>query len=294
MTLLNKLSYKVKCTYNNYFWKQTLKNMKQEICVYYSTHPSEDDEINKALSYMKQHTLCTFLSPFIEKYDSKNIAVYKDPKNGLLYVMHEKKKLYFKRSYNPTTVRFCYCGLITEQDLDSPHCYTDSKFKVENKEVLFDIGSAEGIFVLSNIEKVSHAVLFEKDREWVEALEATFAPWAEKITIFPQYVSDHNDEENISIDTFCTTYAHRPDFIKIDVEGAEQTVLNGMENHLNTIPLKIALCTYHKAGDYDQFYEWLSEKKFKITPSKGVMIFLNNIRLLTPPYFRKGLIRAYK
>ncbi|WP_291585642.1 FkbM family methyltransferase [Bacteroides sp.] len=268
--------------------------MKQKIRAYYSAHPSEYKEINEALSYMRQHKLCTFPSPFIEKYNSKKIAVQKDPENGLLYVIHEKKKLYFRRSYNPTTVRYCYCGLITEQDADSPHCYTDSKFKIENKEVLFDIGSAEGIFVLSNIEKIGYAVLFEKDKEWVEALEATFAPWAEKITIVPKYVSDHNDKESISIDSFCTSYPYRPDFIKIDVEGAEQDVLNGMEQHLETIPLKIALCTYHKAEDHSLFCKWLSGKSFKITSSKGVMIFLNDIRSLNPPYFRKGLIRAYK
>ncbi len=294
MTLLNKLRYKVKCTCNNYFWKQTLKKKKREIFAYYSIYPSEDKEISKALSYMKQQMLCTFPSSFIEKYNSRNIAVHKDSENGLLYVIHEKKKLYFKRSYNQTTVKYCYCGLITEQDPDSPHCYTDSKFKVENKEVLFDIGSAEGIFVLSNIEKISHAVLFEKDQEWVEALEATFAPWIEKITILPKYVSDHNDKEYISIDNFCTSYPYRPDFIKIDVEGAEQAVLNGMEKYLETIPSKIALCTYHKAEDYSLFCKWLSGKDFKITSSKGVMIFLNDIRSLNPPYFRKGLIRAYK
>lgn len=294
MILLNKLKYKVRCTWNNYFRERDLKKMKREINAYYSQHPSNDDEIKQAVTYLKQHTLCTFPAPFREKYNSDDIPVHTDDSNGLFYVMYGKKKLYFRRSYNKLTVKYSYCGLLTEQDAASPHCYTDDGFKVGEDEVLFDIGSAEGIFVLENIERISHAVLFEKDKEWVEALEATFEPWKEKVTIIPKYVSDHDDEDNIAIDTFLTDYPYHPDFIKIDVEGAEAAILNGMPKLLETAPLKIALCTYHRAEDHSRFTARLSQKGFKVTPSKGVMIFLNNIRLLTPPYFRKGLIKACK
>ena len=45
-----------------------------------------------------------------------------------------------------------YIDLLTESDIESPHNYTDSEFFLKEDSILLDIGSAEGIFVLSNIE----------------------------------------------------------------------------------------------------------------------------------------------
>lgn len=292
MKLLCIVKYKIRCTWNNLRRKRALARAKQEISAYYAAHPSSNKEVMEAVAYLTQHSLDTFLAPFVEKYSQWQIEVHREPSNGLLYVMHEQKKLFFKRSYNVNTVRRCYRALITEQDAQSPHCYIDSSFQVEAGEVLFDIGSAEGIFPLSNIVKASQVVLFERDREWAEALEATFEPWKAKVTIVPKYVSDKNDAENISIDAFLTGYPHRPDFVKIDVEGAEQQVLNGMAKQMKVVPLKLALCTYHQADDYRLFSTQLSEQGFNLSPSRGVMIFLNEMPHLKPPYFRKGIIRA--
>ncbi|MEG1545829.1 MAG: hypothetical protein RR371_01085 [Bacteroides sp.] len=183
MALLKIIGYKIRCTWKNYLRKKTLKRIKQEIITYYSKYPSNNNEITAAVDYLRQHPLNTFLAPFTQKYNYSQVVVHKDSSNGLLYVIHENKKLFFKRSYNKLTVQYCYSGLITEQDENSPHCYIDNKFKVEDNEVLFDIGSAEGIFPLSMIEKTSRVVLFERDKEWAEALEATFEPWKEKVTI---------------------------------------------------------------------------------------------------------------
>lgn len=47
--------------------------------------------------------------------------------------------------------------------------------------MIADIGSAEGNFSLSNIENVKKVYLFESDKEWIEALEATFRPWRDKV-----------------------------------------------------------------------------------------------------------------
>lgn len=293
MNPFNTLLYKVRCTWKSYRREQALGKLKQEIVNYYSNFPPQNNkEIEDAFEYIRQHPLCTFPGSFSKKYDPNQVVVCKEPTNGLLYVVHEGKKLFFRRSYNATTVRYCYCGLLTEQDADSPHCYTDRQFKIEDNDTLFDIGSAEGIIALSTIEKVGHAVLFEKDREWKEALEATFAPWKEKVTIVPKYVSDYDSEDTISIDSYLTSYPHHPDFLKIDVEGAEEAVLDGMKELLKIAPLKIALCTYHKAEDYEFFTNRLSQQGFRLAPTQGVMLFLNDIQNMKPPYFRKGLIKA--
>lgn len=292
MSLINTLKYKIRCTWKGYFREQAIKKCQAKIISYYSSHPSSDSETGKAVQYISTHPICTFPDQFMEKYKSIPITVYRDSGNGLLYVLHEGKKLYFKRSYNERTVKSLYRGLLTEQDVQSPHCYTSNRFTITTGDVFFDIGSAEAIIPLTHIEKTSHVVLFEKDKEWHEALEATFAPWKKKVTIVARYVSDRDDEDFISIDSFLKTYPHLPNFIKIDVEGAEATVLNGMKQLTeHTHSLKIALCTYHQAEDYQRFTRLFGQRGDRIEASPGVMLFLNDLENLQPPYFRKGLIR---
>ena len=46
-----------------------------------------------------------------------------------------------------------------------------------------DAGCAEGYTSLEVVEEVDHLYLFECDEAWIEALEATFALWREKVTI---------------------------------------------------------------------------------------------------------------
>lgn len=123
-----------------------------------------------------------------------------DSENYLLFVMHHGKKLYFGRDM-VDYVSSIYKGLLIEQDRRSAHRYVDSYSELADK-VLLDIGAAEAIFTLDTIEYVKHAFLFECDEKWLEALTATFAPWKDKVTIVRKYVSDVDDENNVSLDTF--------------------------------------------------------------------------------------------
>jgi len=285
------LKYKAECTWKEYLFQKRRRNLKQEIIRYYTGNHSDNEEILSAVAYLQRHPLNTFPAPFAEKYKEEDIVVEKDSENGLLYIVQEGKRLYFKRSYNAITIKKLYSGLKMEQDMESPHCYMASKFAIEAGDTFFDIGCAEGNMALTYIEKVDHLVLFERDKEWLEALQATFAPWKNKVTIVDRYVSDVDDEINVSIDNFLKTYPHRPNFIKVDVEGAEERVLTGMKELLSQPGLKIALCTYHRQGDYDYFTNKFAPTGAQVMPSKGVMLFLNDIRQMKPPYFRKGLIR---
>jgi hypothetical protein len=264
--------------------------VKRKAIRYHTLHPLAYDGIDDAIAYLRRHTLHTFPHPFIHDYLSQDISVYRDEQTGLLpYVMHEGKKLFFKRSYDDELVSKTYQRLLIEQDARSPHRYAEGAFCVTADDTLLDIGCAEGNFALSSVETAKHVVLFEGDTEWIEALEATFAPWREKVTIIPKWVGDADSNETVCIDSFLRERPADVPFLKIDVEGHEREVLKGAQQLLTSgSPMKMALCTYHLPHDYADFTALLAAHDFSLTSPPGVMLIHTN----APPYLRKALLRA--
>lgn len=295
------LSEKFRSLYNNFknnkrarIENRKSQKYKNEILQYYSTLTDIPNDKKEIISYLSQNPLSVFPYPFTKNYSPTNIKIYYDEQlNNLPYVMHEGKKLYFKRDKKEYKIMREYSFLRLEQDANSPHRYITDTFKINEGDVLIDIGSAEGNFSLSNIEKVKRLYLVEADPGWIEALTATFAPWKDKVTILNKYASDINDDKNISLDALLQ-HEGKVDFLKIDVEGAEQRVLAGATAVINNNKgLKVALCTYHKQDDAETFAKLLTGKRFNIEFSNGYMIFINGDKSqFKPPYLRKGLIRA--
>lgn len=292
MNLFSKLQYKIKSRLNTYKAKQRAEKRSATILSYFRNNEPTDSEFKSAVAYLKDHPLCVFPDSFTDKYNYKDIEVFKDTSKDLLWVNHDGHRLYFKRSYNITTVKLLYNGLLAEQDPVSPHRYTTEGFDLKQDDILLDVGSAEGIFTLSNITILQKAYLFEREPEWVEALEATFAPWKDKVEIISKFVSDIDNTENICIDTFLSDKSDVPTMVKIDVEGAEDRVLKGMEETIKHHHPNIALCTYHKQHDFSKFNTYLSERGYATSTTKGLMFFLSEDEKLSPPFFRKGLLRA--
>lgn len=292
MKLFRKIKYKIKSTVKSKAFGAKQERLRKKILAYYNENPSQDVELNFAVKYLSNHKLSNFYGDFQKKYNYKDVEVYTNKESGLPYVLVDGKKLYFKRSQNKCTVQLMFNGLRIEQDPQAPHCYTDDNFKVEFNDVLADIGCAEGYFSLMNIEKLKKLYLFEQDAEWIEAVEATFKPWREKVEIVQKYVSDKNSATEVSLDAFFHDTLPIPNFYKIDVEGAENSVLNGMQELLKATPLKIALCTYHHQADYVEFSQFFEENGFDYRANPGLMIYQNDMDILQPPFFRKCLIKA--
>lgn len=290
--IIHKLAYKFRSRWKDLLHSYRKKKVRKKILAHFSRFPSEENEINDAVSYLLKHPLTTFYGTFQEKYPAEEIKVFVDPSNGLPYVITNSKRLYFKRSQNRYTVQRLYNNLRIEQDEMAPHCYTDSDFQITEGEILADVGCAEGFFSLQNIEKTKRIYLFEQDREWIEALEATFSPWKEKIEIIPTFVSDNNNSNEITLDSYFQQKEVIAGFYKIDVEGAEASVLRGMKDILQSNATKIALCTYHHQGDYARFSRFFEEQGFSYRPNRGVMIYQNDMEHMSPPFFRKCLIKA--
>jgi len=159
-------------------------------------------------------------------------------------------------------------------------------------EIIADIGAAEGIWALQNIEKASKVYLFECDPHWINALKKTFEPWKERTVIVNKYVSDINDGKNITLDSYFQ--GQKINFIKADVEGMELKMLyGGNEIFSRDDSLKILLCTYHKKDDAVKFKEFFEKYGFITEYSKGYMLFIYD-KNLNEPYIRRGLIRVKK
>jgi hypothetical protein len=141
-----------------------------------------------------------------------------------------------------------------------------------------DIGAAEGIFSLDTIEFAQHTYLFECDNDWMNALNATFAPWKDKVTIIPKYVSDRDDESNITIDTFLEGKDKTNLFLKMEIEGYEQAALQGAKNTLKEArDLDYAICTYHKENDAEEINRILLDNHFESEFTEG-FFYLESLR----------------
>lgn len=272
-----------------------LNTIRKNILDFYKKNPEEvNDEIQIVLKYLKSQPLNIFPYEFSQRYLRLKIDVFSDKDLGLNFVFHEGKRMYFKRKWSTNDIIEYYKGLLIEQDVKSPHRYLTDNYRVNEGEIVADVGAAEGIFSLSIIDKVKRLYIFETDIEWIEALLATFKPWRDKVEIVNKFVSANNDKNNISLDSFVNSFNVKFNFIKVDIDGAELSLLKGGENILrNSGKIKIVICTYHKKEDELLFREILESHEFKVDKSDGYMIFYYDSSL-SSPYLRRGLLRAIK
>jgi len=268
--------------------------MRNLVLNYYRNLPElPSEEVELVLDYLKSKPITVFPYHSLDHYVASDVEVHDDQEKGLRYVFLDGKRLYFKKRWSKNRIRKTFNGLRKEQDSNCPHCYENESFKVEEGDVLLDIGAAEGNFALSAVEKASRIILFESSLEWIEALNATFEPWKSKVTIVNKFVGEVTNEECTTLDEFIHS-GEKISFLKIDVEGAESQLLNGCKRILQeTHPLKVAICTYHKQDDEHEFKALFSRFGFETSHSDGYMLLYHD-KKIAAPFLRRGLIRAVK
>lgn len=285
MQIETMLKKRVQVWNKNYFYQQKILERYNE---------AKDLEIQRVIQYIEENGLDIFNYSYVNMYKDKNISIYLDSGSGLYYVVHKGKKMFMKRSFETINdVKNYYYSLLIEQDQESPHHYLDDKFELPQRAIVADVGAAEGIFTLDNIEKIEKAYVFECDEEWVEALEKTFEPYEKKVTIIQKYVGDYVDERSIRLDEYKKCGIN---FIKMDIEGAECIALEGAKEIIgDSKNMECAICAYHAEYD-EQAIRWmLSEYGMETSTTDGYMWFpydIKNKKVSTK--LVRGIVRGVK
>ena len=237
--------------------------------------------------------------PFVKEYDYKPVKVIWDEAKSLYYVYHHAKRLYFKKGWPKILTRNMYNALCIEQDLRSPHAYSAFPIQYQSTDIAVDIGAAEGIWGLDIVEKVKELYIFECEDEWIDALQATFEPWKDKVHIVNKCVSDFSDNKNTTLDDYFCSRNIFPTIIKADIEGAEVAMVKGASEMFSKHISHAILCTYHNPDDYVLLSEMMKKYYSEVVVSEGFMIAIYSepnfdcIKDFTK-IFRKGMIHACK
>jgi len=267
----------------------------KEIRNYFKKLETNDKELLAIKKWFKKNYFGVFT--FTQSEPLYAIKLFYDEDCMMYYVMHNDKKLYFPSDLDEAAAMHVYKCLLHEQDQNSPHQYKNELFSVKNGDVIADVGSAEGIWALDNVEKAGYVYIFECTNRWIGALKKTFEPWKDKVTIMKKYVSDCDtlaggevDEEFISLNSFFDK--KRIDVIKADIEGYEKKMLAGSKNIMSVNKnLRWIIATYHKENDAKDCKDILEQNGYKTEFSKGYMLFIYD-KNLKEPYVRRGLIYA--
>lgn len=252
------------------------------------------EEADKLCKFLSWNLIGVFNDSFVHLYNFRNYNVLIDQVKKLPFVYtREGKKLYFKRGMSCKDVVRMYRSLEEEQDLRSPHYYFFDGLELSEKSIVADIGVAEGNFGLKIVDQIKELYLFECDAGWIEALEATFEPWKNKVHILNYFVSDITSLDTVRLEDFFRDKSV-PNVLKLDVEGAEASVLDGASFFLKQgVITDLLVCTYHKKRDPETLSAKLEGFNYKINFTKGYMLFLTEGYQAPPPYdFRKGLLHA--
>jgi Methyltransferase FkbM domain len=277
--------------------KARLRRLKKKVIDYYSSLPKEEMRADQksVFDFLKENDISVFPYPFPAEYKASDIELFKDKNLDLYYIVWDGKKLYYKNGNRPDKAQEYFNSLRLEQDIRSPHRYLTKDFEVAKGDIVVDVGAAEGNFSLSVVEHAGYVYLFETDKKWIKALEATFAPWGDKVKIVQKFVGEKTSEESIALDDFFGE-EQSIQFIKADVEGGEAQVIRGASRIIDKQKkLKIAVCTYHRQDDAMMLDDLLKKSGFKNSFSDGYMLYYyGRTNIVKEPYLRRAVLRAVK
>ena len=251
------------------------------------------------IEYLKREGWAPF--PYAQVRKLERVESGRDPDRGLPYVVHRGRRLYFPATWTERRAEEAYRGYVENECLlgggyrqKAPHQYQTDAFRVQEGDVVVDIGAAEGLFALDVADQAGRIYLFECDPVWKAPLAATFAPFGDKVRIVNRRVGGGQSRGEVRLDGFLDREAGGRFFLKMDIEGAETAVVEACRDFLvREDRVRLCCCTYHRQGDAERLESLLNGMGYRTAFSDGYVLFSRD-RQLGKPYFRRGLIRAEK
>lgn len=254
---------------------------------------TKDHEIIEILEHIKVNSIGVYNYPFTLDYYSLSVEVNYDEQVDMYYVNHHSKRMYYPKKYrSKEVIAQNYRFISLEQDMKSPHRYLDDIAMVQAGDVIIDAGVAEGNFALDVVDKAAKLYLIECNQDWIQALEQSFKPYMDKVVIVNKYLSNIDDDNNITIDNLVN---EKVNFIKMDIEGAEIDALScAGKTLLESDRITCTICSYHKNGDEEKITNILKQNNFNVSTSAGYMFFLHDDYALENLELRRGIVRGVK
>lgn len=276
----------------------TILALKNKMFAYFEDNPEYAERYKEELFCIK-HTE-ELLFPYKRIKVLTSVEKGFDSKKKLPFVIHNGKKLFFPQKTSLDICEKKYKSYIESENIcggdfleKCPHCYQSDKMRIDENDVLVDVGCAEALLSLDVIDRVKKVYLIESNVSWVEALKATFEPYKEKTVFINKKVSGYDGDNTIKLSTLLKEEKASSIFIKMDIEGYEEEVIRGSLDFIHDRSgLKFACCTYHKEKDAENLRILFDKCGYNIEFSDGYMVFYYD--KLNPPFFRKGVIRAWR
>lgn len=239
---------------------------------------SHDNEKREIYNFLCRHELDMYNYYWYEKYRNMDIQIEFDKKLNMTYVVHGSHRIYMnKKLKSEHLVRSFYTTVFAEQDQESPHCYCNFFPKNVTVDLLIDCGCAEGGFALNHVACARKLMLIDGDEGWSEANKATFAKYHDKIIIENCFLGNPANKGYQSLNNLMKKHkigAIQSLVIKLDVEGFEESVLEGVSELTRCIPnIVIMACSYHHYSAEYNIRQILMAQGLEVYTSKGYMFF---------------------
>lgn len=158
-------------------------------------------------------------------------------------------------------------------DKNDWHYYQKKFTEVVNEEVILDVGTAEGLFILSVINRCKRIILVEPNDYFAAALNKTFASYQDKVILHNVVVGSQNGEISFNSDSLSGRVDFKGNsgmlkrmetvdhltlnelpitYLKADIEGYEIEMLKGAENTIKKHKPKIAITSYHTENNAEE------------------------------------------
>jgi len=175
-----------------------------------------------------------------------------------------------------------------------------------NRSIELDVGTARGILALDVIDKVSKVYMVERAARWWKPIEATFAPYKDKVELVKGVLSSKKKrkgkeeesekkkrEKKIRLVDLLEKCGEQRVFVMLDIEGKELDVLKDAQEYLQAAknPITLAVCAYHRTTDYDDLMRFFEAIGYHTETQPGY-VYTDMIDGRGLHSLRRGIIRA--